>query len=154
MEKKLKVEEVMMLDSILGNIIGRGIPVLKTELLEVKTQLGEVVEDTLNKKQDAIDKYITRDEEGKGILKEGIDAAKELMVTDFESSDEEAMVEAIKAITEEEVEINFPTVSKDEEVLVKVNGEYTTFTIQRFLEKSTEVDSRVLGILTEFFIND
>lgn len=154
MIKKLQVEEIMMLDQVLGSIIGRGIPVLKQELLDAKDELNKVVTSTLKEKQDIVDKYIVRDENGSGKLKEGVDMTQSLMVTDFESSDEESMVNEINAITDKEVDINFTTVSKDKELLVKVDGEYKTFTLQRYLEMSTEIDSRALGLLTEFFIND
>jgi len=154
MVKNLKVEEVMMLDSVIGNIIGKGIPVLKQELLDAKVLLAEVTETTLTAKQTLVDKYITRNEDGTGILKDDVDMSKPLMVTDFVSTDEEAMVKEIEALTAQDIEIEFETVSKGKEILVKVDGEYKTFTLQKYLEMSTEIDSRTLGLINEFFIND
>ena len=144
----------MMLEQVVSTLIGKGIPVLKDSILEANKTLKEITTVTLEKKQEIINKYLTRNEDGSGVLKEGIDETKNLLVTDFESSDEEAMIKEINELVESTIKLDFKCADKDSEVLVKVDGEYKTFTLEDYLNKSTAIDTRILGLLNEFFINE
>lgn len=154
MIKEVTLQEAMMLEQVVSTLIGKGIPVLKDSILEANKTLKEITTVTLEKKQEIINKYLTRNEDGSGVLKEGIDETKNLLVTDFESSDEEAMIKEINELVESTIKLDFKCADKDSEVLVKVDGEYKTFTLEDYLNKSTAIDTRILGLLNEFFINE
>ena len=119
MIKEVTLQEAMMLEQVVSTLIGKGIPVLKDSILEANKTLKEITTVTLEKKQEIINKYLTRNEDGSGVLKEGIDETKNLLVTDFESSDEEAMIKEINELVESTIKLDFKCADKDSEVLVK-----------------------------------
>ena len=107
MIKEVTLQEAMMLEQVVSTLIGKGIPVLKDSILEANKTLKEITTVTLEKKQEIINKYLTRNEDGSGVLKEGIDETKNLLVTDFESSDEEAMIKEINELVESTIKLDF-----------------------------------------------